>query len=454
MSTRTPDILRIKARIRLFQIKNQTLNWVIPLVIRFVVYGFILMSFVFLMYFFFFYWLQLSQKFSPDSLESYAQIGDSFGVWSSLFSVFGFGGLLYTVILQRKTMIAQMQELKLARKEYSRQGKALEGQEKVMSEQFRVAQLQQFSTVFFRLLENHKNIADVINIEISNSDSSKKNLPKECKGVGKLIDLVLVNQSLIRIDEYNFSIYEKYHVQYLSSLHGLIGLLFRNRKVLGDDLGLYTKIIKVDLSRAQLKFFIYFSIQLLEKKDCIVQSLEIGLLDINDFSYFIEENKYMSDSFSRFDHLKKVISLFDGMEIKGFDIFFSDAVRFLEETIDREIFDHENSCIDNKKYIEELEYKVILYKKHLKKQLKEEYHSFDFNEWRKSFEYMDWRIKCYHPNHPGPSDNLKDVLSYIEHFNFEIDQYKKMISKDNVLKNDARKLKNELNEFVLTSALS
>jgi hypothetical protein len=87
------------------------------------------------------------------SVNKAASLGDSFGILSSLFSGLAFAGLIVTIVMQNKTLKAQMEELELARKEYKRQGDALYAQQKIMDEQFKAVQLQNFESTLYKLIE-------------------------------------------------------------------------------------------------------------------------------------------------------------------------------------------------------------------------------------------------------------------------------------------------------------
>lgn len=97
--------------------------------------------------------IYLSWPISEWSVSKAASLGDSFGILSSLFSGLAFAGLIVTIIMQNKTMKAQMEELELARKEYKRQGDALHAQKKILDEQFKAVQLQNFESTLYKLIE-------------------------------------------------------------------------------------------------------------------------------------------------------------------------------------------------------------------------------------------------------------------------------------------------------------
>ena len=70
--------------------------------------------------------------------NKYGVYGDLFGCFNSLMSALAFGGLIYTIILQRKDLELQRDELKLTREELKRQAEA---QEKSVTEQANQAKL-------------------------------------------------------------------------------------------------------------------------------------------------------------------------------------------------------------------------------------------------------------------------------------------------------------------------
>ena len=62
-------------------------------------------------------------------------VGDTFGAVNSLFSGLAFAGVIYTILLQRKELMYQREELELYRREVSRSADAQEKSEQALSEQ-------------------------------------------------------------------------------------------------------------------------------------------------------------------------------------------------------------------------------------------------------------------------------------------------------------------------------
>ncbi|WP_157491979.1 hypothetical protein [Gelidibacter mesophilus] len=70
-----------------------------------------------------------------------ASFGDSFGAINSLFSGLAFGGIIYTIFLQRQELKLQREELKLTRKELKRTANAQEKGNQFQNEQLRIQNL-------------------------------------------------------------------------------------------------------------------------------------------------------------------------------------------------------------------------------------------------------------------------------------------------------------------------
>lgn len=71
--------------------------------------------------------------------------GDSFGAINSLFSGLAFGGIIYTILLQRTELKLQREELKLTRKELKRSADGQEATTQLMGEQLRINNMPLFN---------------------------------------------------------------------------------------------------------------------------------------------------------------------------------------------------------------------------------------------------------------------------------------------------------------------
>ena len=81
----------------------------------------------------------LSNKF--ENWTERGTFGDSFGAINALFSGLAFGGIIYTILLQRKELKLQREELTLTRKELKRTANAQELSNKFQSEQIRLSNI-------------------------------------------------------------------------------------------------------------------------------------------------------------------------------------------------------------------------------------------------------------------------------------------------------------------------
>ncbi|MGE6664482.1 hypothetical protein [Paenibacillus xylanexedens] len=86
-----------------------------------------------------------------DDWSERGTFGDTFGAINALFSAFAFGGLVYTLFIQRYELSLQRKELEMQRKEVARNGDQLEEQKNIMIEQ-------SFENTFFKLIELHYTI--------------------------------------------------------------------------------------------------------------------------------------------------------------------------------------------------------------------------------------------------------------------------------------------------------
>lgn len=91
------------------------------------------------------WFLLLNNPYLKDYTQR-VQFGDMFGVVNSLFSGLAFGGIIYTILLQREELKAQREELRLTKREFITQNETL--------------RLQRFENTFFNLLNIHNKIVD------------------------------------------------------------------------------------------------------------------------------------------------------------------------------------------------------------------------------------------------------------------------------------------------------
>ncbi|SYX84629.1 putative phage abortive infection protein [Paenibacillus alvei] len=91
----------------------------------------------------------------PENKSDAGTFGDMFGAVNALFSGLAFGGIIYTILLQRTELKFQREELELQRAEIKRSGDELEGQKKLMA-------IQRFENTFFQLINlNHEIVGNM-----------------------------------------------------------------------------------------------------------------------------------------------------------------------------------------------------------------------------------------------------------------------------------------------------
>src|SRR5690349_18273158 len=124
------------------------------------------------------------------------QFGDMFGAVNALFSGLAFGGIIYTILLQREELNAQRKELELTRLEFKEQNETL--------------RLQRFENVYFNLLTIHYQLVENLT-------------HKELRG--RIVLMNTINQwndslGTKRILEYKAEHYEEYLRDYQAFIFG------------------------------------------------------------------------------------------------------------------------------------------------------------------------------------------------------------------------------------------
>lgn len=102
--------------------------------------------------------IKLTNPFNDYSLEKAGQIGDSFGVLTSLFTVFAFSGMIITIFMQKEELELQWDELSLTRLEIAAQKEIL--------------RKQSFTEIFFKILDYYKsNLEQVTVLDKTNNNT-------------------------------------------------------------------------------------------------------------------------------------------------------------------------------------------------------------------------------------------------------------------------------------------
>lgn len=106
---------------------------------------------------------------------------DMFSAASALFSAFAFSGLIYTIILQRRDLAFQLEELQQTREE-------LRGQKEQLAAQNVTFRRQSFETRFFEWIKLHHEITNAIEFQ-----SPHRGLRKGRDCFGSFIELMRIN---------------------------------------------------------------------------------------------------------------------------------------------------------------------------------------------------------------------------------------------------------------------
>ncbi len=110
-------------------------------------------------------WIGTYYFFQGDEHVERGTFGDMYGTVNALFSGLAFSGIVITILLQRKELIAQRKELKLTRKQFKIQNDTLSQQ--------------RFENTFFNLLTIHHKIVEAIDFQAPIRRSIKDYLDPE-----------------------------------------------------------------------------------------------------------------------------------------------------------------------------------------------------------------------------------------------------------------------------------
>ena len=263
----------------------------------------------------------VSWPISEWSVSKAASLGDSFGILSSLFSGLAFAGLIVTIVMQNKTLKLQMEELKEARKESARQSKAQEGQEKVMSAQFKAIQIQQFETTFFKIIDKHRLNVDSYKLEINGGVVSGFEYIKSCYSKVSSLEHLSSEEDLS---------HREFYKNYYCGFSRVVNLLQDNCDFLFSEnrYKFYFDVFKDYLSIQDLNCLFFLSYQYSNDKESFYNSflLKSYLFEGFDVSYIKLYN------FSRdydlilkdLEELSSFITELDGVKFEGLQSLYLD----------------------------------------------------------------------------------------------------------------------------------
>lgn len=103
--------------------------------------------------------------------EDRGTIGDMFGTINTLFSGLALAGIILTILLQRKELKLQREELSDTRKEFETQNETLK--------------LQRFENTFFNLLNQHHQIVNAIDLRYYKKKEKERNFVMVAQPIGR-----------------------------------------------------------------------------------------------------------------------------------------------------------------------------------------------------------------------------------------------------------------------------
>lgn len=209
------------------------------------------------------YWL-----FGP--WESGSDFGDTLGAINTLFAGLAFGGIIYTIFLQREELVLQRKDLELTRDE-------LRGQKEEFITQNQTLNIQRFENTFFQLITLHHKIVDNIDlIETYRFNSSIKlirsvSINPSIENRERLVygrdvfmmryidmkDELAKHSTVIRLSE----VYSKHYELFQTDVGHYFRNLYRIIKFVDSsdiaDKYTYTSIIRAQLSDYELLWLFY-----------------------------------------------------------------------------------------------------------------------------------------------------------------------------------------------------
>lgn len=149
----------------------------------------------------------LLKDFQP---EERGTLGDMFGTINALFSGLAFAGIIFTILLQKKELGYQRDELKQTRQEFKTQNKTLKSQ--------------RFENTFFNLLALHNQIVNDIDFDKRTSTTFKEYETRTVRGR----DVFQERFNQLNLHKLNSSNYNEIYVSFYEQHKTDFGHYFRN----------------------------------------------------------------------------------------------------------------------------------------------------------------------------------------------------------------------------------
>ena len=206
--------------------------------------------------------------------------GDMFGSINALFSGLAFGGIIFTILLQRKELKLQRKELRDTRKEFSVQNDTL--------------RRQRFENTFFQLINLHHEIVGKLVYGNFQEKTKIQEAVTELKGQLNRAEQQFnrlnltpedVKNEIIEAYKFFYSEYESVLSHYLRNIYHIFKYVFKSNLISEKDKYFYASIVRAQLSHDELFLIFYNSfIEGLGNPNFLFLIKEFNILDNFNFN--------------------------------------------------------------------------------------------------------------------------------------------------------------------------
>ena len=235
-----------------------------------------------LAWFFIVSWIPLETNDYGEELQmTRGTFGDMFGSINALFSGLALGGIVFTILLQKKELKLQRKELRDTRKEFSVQNDTLKRQ--------------RFENTFFQLIHNHHQIVSKLDYK----NFTKKTILQEAvEDLNERFFNISIQMKKLEptkeeiekkiIEEYKAFFYKKYESllsHYLRNIYHIFKYVYTSNLISKEDKQFYASIVRAQLSSDELILIFYNSfIEGLGKPNFLFLMKEFKILKNLNFS--------------------------------------------------------------------------------------------------------------------------------------------------------------------------
>jgi hypothetical protein len=214
-------------------------------------------------------WIVSYLLFRGDAWVTRGQFGDSFGAINALFSGLGFGGIIYTIMLQANQLKLQRNELELTRnaldltrEELQLQREELRETRKEFEQQNTTIARQRFETSFYNLINLHQQVISNLKYQVSNKDLiTGRDFFKE------VVTQLKANLESMRYDEERYNEFSNIYNRalepfvthlnlYFGSLHNILYLIRTDGTATTHE-AFYVRVITAGITEEELTIIIY-----------------------------------------------------------------------------------------------------------------------------------------------------------------------------------------------------